>query len=54
VTAVEVGDVGRRLQLHTLRVVHLDAQRDHGVLRYDRRRLTTSNTSAAWPRGLTP
>src|SRR5512145_448632 len=53
VADMEVCDVGSRLQLHTLCVVHLDAQRDHGVPCYDRRRLTTSKTSAAWPRGLT-
>src|SRR5688500_7407588 len=53
VAAVQVGEVRGNLQLYALRVVHLDAQGDDRVLPYERRRLTTSNTSMAWPRGLT-
>ena len=54
VAAVEIGQVGRRLQLHALRVLELHAQGNHGVPGYERSRLTTSNTSAACPRGFTP
>jgi hypothetical protein len=42
ITAVQIGKVGRRLKLHALGIVHLDAQGDDRVLRYDRSRLTTS------------
>jgi hypothetical protein len=51
---VQIGVVGSRLHLDTLRVVQLDAQGDDRVLPYERSRLTRSNTSIAWPRGLTP
>jgi hypothetical protein len=42
------------LKLCALRVMELHTQVYDGVLAYERRRLTTSNTSAAWPRGLMP
>jgi hypothetical protein len=50
---VQVGEVGRRLELHALGVVQLDAQGNDRVAGYDRSRLTKSNTWAACPRGLT-
>ena len=46
-----------RVQQRALRVVQLDLQRDDRVpadLHQERSRFTRSNTSAAWPRGLTP
>jgi hypothetical protein len=54
VAAVQVGEVGRGLELGALRILQRDAQRNDGIPRYERRRLTRSNTSMAWPRGLTP
>jgi len=54
VAAVQVSKIGRGLQLYALRVVQLDPQAYNGVLPYERRRLTTSKTSAACPRGLMP
>src|SRR6185503_17028562 len=54
VPAMQVGQVGCVLDLHALGVVQLDAQGDDRVAAYERRRLTRSNTSMAWPRGLTP
>jgi hypothetical protein len=54
IAAVQVTQFGRCLKLDTLRVVQMDPQAYDGVLAYERRRLTTSNTSAAWPRGLIP
>src|SRR5262249_48938528 len=58
VAAVQVGMlVLGRVQQRALRVVHLDLQRNDRVpanLHQDRSLFTTSKTSAAWPRGLTP
>jgi hypothetical protein len=54
VAAVQVGEVRGNLQLYALCIVQLDAQGNHGVLGYERSRLTRSNTSMACPRGLTP
>jgi hypothetical protein len=51
---VHVGERRRRREDCPLRVVQLDSQRDDRVLRYERSRLTRSNTSAACPRGVTP
>ena len=54
VAAVQVAQIRRGLKLDALRIMQLDANANYGVLAYERRRLTTSNTSAAWPRGLMP
>src|SRR6185436_4684220 len=54
VAAVQIGEIGAGLQLDAVRVVQLDAHLHDRVLPYERRRLTTSNTSIAWPRGFTP
>ena len=54
VPAVQIGEVRSGLELDILGVVQLYAQGDDGIPRYERSRLTRSNTSAAWPRGFTP
>ena len=47
VAAVQVGELRGRGELDALRVVQLHAHRDDGVVAYERRRFTTSKTSAA-------
>jgi hypothetical protein len=47
VAAVQVSEIRGGLELDALCVMELNAQGYNGVLRYERSRLTTSNTSAA-------